>query len=225
MKSLFVLCAAIVVAGPAAAAPGPQVAESKQAHSTVSVAVEPQLNDGRLVIKVAAKNGTDAPVAFGLGSIVINKAAGEPIALSSIQQLINDVRIAAGMPTEGAPGDAPTEGAYASRPQPVAQDGAGRMDVTGYTGGSAIGPAEFVRRTKQVSPKSKPSIDRTTAEAQIAALKQAILQDSMIRPGQITVGQLVSQKLKFKKGEDRTLHLRVRIAGDEHSFTVAAPAG
>lgn len=224
MKSLFVLCATIVVAGPAAAAPAPQIAESKQAHSTVSVAVEPQLNDGRLVIKVAAKNGTNAPVPFGLGSIAINKAAGEPIALSSIQQLINDVRVAAGMPTEGTAGDAPTAGAYASRPQPVAQDGSGRMDVTGYTGGSAIGPAEFVRRTKQVSPKSKPSIDRATAETQIAALKQAILQDSMIRPSQITVGQLVSQKLKFKKGEDRTLHLRVRIAGDEHSFTVAAPS-
>ena len=99
------------------------------------------------------------------------------------------------------------------------------MRPPGYTGGSAIGPAEFVRRTKQVSPKSKPSIDRATAETQIAALKQAILQDSTIRPGQITVGQLVSQKLNFKKGEDRTLHLRVRIAGDEHSFTVAAPAG
>jgi hypothetical protein len=46
----------------------------------------------------------------------------------------------------------------------------------------------------------------------------------MIQPGQIRVGQIVSQKLKFKKGEDRTLYLKIRIAGDEHSFTVAAPS-
>jgi hypothetical protein len=30
--------------------------------------------------------------------------------------------------------------------------------------------------------------------------------------------------VKFKKGENRMLYLRVRIAGDEHSFTIAAPA-
>jgi hypothetical protein len=34
----------------------------------------------------------------------------------------------------------------------------------------------------------------------------------------------VSQKLKLKTGEDRTLHLIVTIAGDTHGFTIAAPA-
>ena len=71
---------------------------------------------------------------------------------------------------------------------------------------------------------SKHLIDRKTAEAQIAALKQAILQDQTIAPGQIAVGQVVSQKLKFAKGEDRTLHLRVRLGSDEHGFTIAAPS-
>src|SRR5438093_11411830 len=121
MKWMLLFCAAIVSASPVAAAE-PQVAESKQAHSSVSVMVEPQLNDGRLVIKVAAKNGTAAPVPFGPGSVSITKAAGTPIALSSLKQLIKDVRIAAGMPVEGAPGGAPTSGAYASRAQPQGAD-------------------------------------------------------------------------------------------------------
>src|SRR6266571_2655929 len=89
MRSVLLLCAAIVVASPVTgAALAPQVAESKLANSSVSVMVEPQLNDGRLVIKVAAKNGKSAPVAFGPGSVSISKAAGAPIALSSLKQLI-----------------------------------------------------------------------------------------------------------------------------------------
>jgi hypothetical protein len=223
MKRLVLLCAAIVLPAPAGAAPASQaVAESKLTHSSVSVVVDPQLNDGRLVIKIAAKNGTTAAIPFGPSSILITKPTGEAIAFNSLQQLVDDVRMAAGM-AEAAPGQAPTPGAYAAAQTQV--DNAGHPDVSGYTGGSGIATNEIVRRTNRALPKSKPSIDRATAEAQIAALKQAILQDSTIRPGQITVGQLVSEKLTFKKGEDRTLHLRVRIAGDEHSFTVAAPAG
>src|SRR5438445_13000749 len=172
MRSIFLSCAAIVLASPvAAASPAPQVAESKQPNSSVSVMVEPQLNDGRLVFKVAAKNGTAAPVPFGPASVSISKAAGEPIALSSLQQLTDDVRLAAGLPAESAPGGAPTAGAYASRETPVAGDGSGRMDVTGSSAGSSFAP-EQMRRW------SKAAIDQRTANAQIAALKQVILQDT-----------------------------------------------
>jgi hypothetical protein len=217
MRSKFLLCAAILLASPVRAAPAaPGIADSKLANSTVSVAVEPQLNDGRLVIKVAAKNGSSAPVAFGPGSVSISTVAGQPVALSSLSKLINDVRTAAGMASAAPAGEAPTQGAYAMRPQSGAQDGSGRMDVTGYTGGSAIAPSETVRW-------SKHSIDPKTAEAQIAGLKQAILQDQTVAPGQIAVGQIVSEKLRFKRGEDRTLHLVVHIAGDSHPFTIAAP--
>src|SRR3954451_18384832 len=136
MKWMLPFCAAIVSASPVAAAEA-QVAESKLAHSSVSVAVEPQLNDGRLVISVAAKNGTAAPVPFGPGAISISTVAGQPIALSSLQKLINDVRVAAGMKPQAAPLGAPTAGAYAAPQMQV--NSAGQADVSNYTGGSAIG--------------------------------------------------------------------------------------
>jgi hypothetical protein len=222
MKSMFLYCAAFLLTTPALAAPpAPQLASSKQGHSSVSVAVEPQLNDGRLVIKVAAQNGTAAAVAFGPASVSVSKANGQPVALSSLQQLTDDVRAAAGMKVERAPGDSPTAGAYASRAQGTGQDGSGRMDVTGFTGASTIGQNEYVRRNE--ARPGKPSISKAEAEKEIAALNEAVLRDSMIAPGQIAVGQIVSQKLKFAKGEDRTLHLIVHIAGDEHGFTIAAP--
>lgn len=221
MKWMLLFCVAIASAPPVAAAE-PQVAESKLAHSSVSVAVEPQLNDGRLVIKIAAKNGTGAPVPFGQGAISISTVAGQPVALSSLQKLINDVRVAAGMKPEATPFGTPTAGAYAAPQMQV--NSAGHADVSNYTGGSAIGSDEYVRQSNRPSPGSKPSIDRKTAETQIASLKQAILQDGVIQPGQIAVGQVVSEKLKFRKGDDRTLHLVVHIAGDEHGFTLAAPS-
>lgn len=218
MKALFAYFAALMIASPAFAAPAdPQIADSKLANSIISVAIEPQLNDGRLVIKIAAKNNSPAPVAFGPASVSISTVAGQPVALSTLPNLINDVRMAAGMTTEAPPGEAPTLGAYAARQQPTATDGSGRMDVTGFSNSSAVG-------SDQRMTFSKHLIDRKTAEAQIAALKQAILQDQTIAPGQIAVGQVVSQKLKFAKGEDRTLHLRVRIGSDEHGFTIAAPS-
>jgi hypothetical protein len=218
---MLLFCAAIVLASPVAAAE-PEVAESKLAHSSVSIAVEPQLNDGRLVMKIAAMNGTAAPVSFGPGAISVSTATEQPIALSSLQNLINDVRVAAGMKLEAVQSGTPTSGAYAAPQMQV--DSTGHADVSNYTGGSAIGSDEIIRQSNRPSRGSKPSIDRKTADAQIAGLKQAILQDQTIAPGQIAVGQVVSQKLKFAKGEDRTIHVKVRIAGDEHGFTIAAPA-
>jgi hypothetical protein len=221
MKWVLLFCASIALASPLTAAE-PQVAESKLAHSSVSVAVEPQLNDGRLVIKVAAKNGTAAPVPFGPGSVSISTVAGQPIALSPLQKLVNDVRVAAGMKPESVPHQTATAGAYAAPQMQV--NSAGQADVSNYTGGSAIGSDEMIRQSNTPSQRSKASIDRKTADAQIATLKQAILQDTTIAPGQIAVGQVVSEKLKFKNGDDRTLHLVVHVAGDEHGFTIAAPS-
>src|SRR5436305_371471 len=206
MKWMLLFCASIGLASPLTAAQ-PQLAESKLAHSSVSVAVEPQLNDGRLVIKVAAMNGTAAPVSFGPGAISITTVAGQPITLSALQTLINNVRVAAGMATVRAPGEVPIAGVYATPQTQV--DSTGHMDVSNYTGGSTVASEQMIRQSNPRSEGSKPSIDRRTAEAQIVALNQAILQDTTIAPGQIAVGQVVSERLKFKKGDDRTLHLKV----------------
>jgi hypothetical protein len=96
----------------------------------------------------------------------------------------------------------------------------GQMDVTGYTGGAAVGGDEY-RRSR--GKRTNPTITQAEAQAQIAALNQAILQDTTLSPGRVIAAQVVSAKLKFAKGEERILHVRVRIAGDDHSFTVAVP--
>lgn len=223
MKSALVLLAgAILVASPAhsTAPPTPAVAESTQSQSSVSVVVEPALSDGRLVLKVAAKNQSGAPVPFGPSAVRIAKLDGRPIPTYPLQSLIDDVRAAAGMAPEGSIASAPTQGAYAA-PQQTIREG-GQMDVTGYTGGAAVGGDEYVRRT-QPRRRTKPSISEAEAQQQIAVLKAAILQDSSLGPNQVAAGQVVSAPLQLKKGEDRTLHLHVRVGSDDHSFTIKAP--
>jgi hypothetical protein len=221
MKMRALLLCSAMLAAPIPAWVSPALAqspaESKLPQSSVSLMVEPKLNDGRLVVRLAAKNLGASPAPFGPSSVSVAKPDGEVIAITPLSSLVDDVRLAAGM--GAAPSaTAPTQGAYAS-PQLNQRDG-GRMDVTGFTGGSAVGGDEYVRRSPK---KVKPTISEAEAQQEIAALNQAILKDSTLAPGQVAAGQLVSQTLKFGKKEDRTLHLRVRVAGDEHSFTIMAP--
>lgn len=219
----LLLCSAMLTATmPAIASPAwaQAAAESKLVQSSVSILVEPQLNDGRLVIKVAAKNLGGAAVPFGPSAISIAKPSSEAIAIYPLAHLVDDVRMAAGLSAETAPATAPTQGAY-SAPQQNVRDG-GQMDVTGFTGGSTVGGDEYVRRSRS-SRKVKPTISEAEAAQQIAALNQAILKDTTLAPGQVAAGQLVSEKLQFGKKEERTLHVRVRVAGEEHPFTIAAP--
>ncbi len=213
----MLLSAAIawMAAGQVGAENGSAVAESTKPQSVVSLLVEPTLSDGRLVLKIAAKNLGTSPVGFGPSAISIAKPSGQAIALYPLQSLIADVRSAAGM---AAAEVAPTAGAYAA-PQPTLGPG-GRMDVTGYTGGRALGNEEYRRSRVR---RGKAAISEAEAQAQIAALNQAILQPTTLAPGQVVAAQVVSDKLKFAKNEERVLQVRVRIAGDEHSFTIAAP--
>ena len=218
MNRMSGICfALLLMPATVSAAPDSGVVTSNQAHSSVSILVEPQLDDDRLVLKIAAQNKSAAPVPFGPGSVTISKPSQESVAITSLQQLINDVRLAAGMKPQSAPGDAPTSGAYALRQQGTGTDGSGRMDVDGYTGGAAIAPDQQLRWNGKARESGEVA-------SKIAALKQAILQETAIQPGQVAAGELVSEKLKFKKGQERTLNVRIRIAGDEHGFTIAAPS-
>lgn len=219
-RTLLIAVALLVALTPAtpAAAQG-AMAESAKPNSSISVAVEPALSDGRLIVKIAAQNRSAAAVPFGPASVAIAKAGGASIPTIPLAKLIEDVRFAAGAVAPPA-GGVPSSSAY-SAPQLNVRDG--RVDPTGYTGGSTIGRDEVIRRTGRRADGKKPSLSMDEANRQIAALQLAILQDKLLQPRQVAAGQVVSEPLKFKKGEDRTIHLWVRIAGDEHSFTLAAP--
>jgi hypothetical protein len=203
------------------AQPAP-AAESKLASSTVSLAVDPKLDDGRMIIRIAAQNRSSAAVNFGPSNVTIQRLDGVAVPLVPLDSLVDDVRAAAGMKVERVVAPAPTAGAYAAPQNSV--NSAGMIDTSGnITGSTSIASAETVRQSTR-ERRRKPTIGKAEAERQIAALKQGILQEKTIAPGHVAAGQIVTAPLKLKKGEDRTLHIWVRLAGDEHTYTIAAPA-
>ena len=145
------------------------IAESAGPNSNVSIAVEPTLSDGRLIVRIAVQNHSAAAVALGPGNVSIAKAKGGPIALIPLQRLIEEVDIAAGGPaTASHAGSA----AYDAPILPVNSEG--RVDVSGYTGGTSVAPDERLRRSRS-SKAGVATISRDEADKQIGVLKAAIL--------------------------------------------------
>jgi hypothetical protein len=185
---------------------------STKAGSAVSISADPTLSDGRLVLRVAAQNRTKAPADFGPGAVRIATASGEVIAIRPLAALIADIRNAAGIEDAGA------VSGVTEAPAMVTNN-SGQRDVSGYTGGMGATVAQSGRKHK-----IKPA-EAAAAEAQIAALKAGILTDTVIAPGQLAAGQLVTEKIKLRNKRERGLVVTVTLAGEEHSFRFEAPAG
>jgi hypothetical protein len=183
---------------------------STKTAGAVSISADPALSDGRLVLRVAAQNRTQAPVAFGPASVRITAAAGESITIRPLAALIAEARSAAGMEEPGAV-------SVVAAPA-ITTNNAGQKDVSGYTGGMGTVVAQGTRKRKP-----RPA-DIAAAEQQIAALKAGILADAMIAPGQLAAGQLVTEKIRFPGKRERGLVVTVTLAGEEHSFRFDAPA-
>jgi hypothetical protein len=185
---------------------------STKAASAVSISADPALSDGRLILRVAAQNRTKAPAPFGPASVRVATVGGEAIAIRPLSALIAETRAAAGMETSGS------ISGFSENPA-LLSNNSGQKDVTGFTGGMNAGVARGGSRRKL-----KPA-DVAAAEAQIAALKAGILADTVIAPGQLAAGQLVTEKIKLPGKRERGLVVTVTLAGEEHSFTFDAPAG
>lgn len=215
IRAALLCCAMAIGAGPVSAqsqATGTLVS-SVEANSTISVAVEPALSDGRLVIKVAAQNKGSTPIAFGPGNISLATPGGKAIPLASVDQLIADVRRAAGLPVQKAR-VAQTSARPASESLPDA-----KITLNSGTFDNVSMTVEGMHKKND-----GPEISKAEARLRIAALEAAMLKDQSLESGGIAAGQIVTAPLVLGRNDDRTLHLRVRIAGDEHGFTIAAPA-
>jgi hypothetical protein len=202
----------LLAAPPALAQDAPAPIVSNGPVSNVSFSADAKLSDGRLVIRIAAQNLGTAPVAFGPANVRVT-LAGKPVALVPLARLIDDVRVANGLPAEGS---STSDEVVRQVAPPIMTNNSGQKDVTGYTGGTATTAAAPVntRRAVRVKPEAAAA-----AEAQIAALKAAILTDRSIAPREVAAGQLVTEKLKLK-GKDRALAVTVTIGDDTHSFTL-----
>jgi hypothetical protein len=181
----------------------------------VSLATDPVLSDGRLVFRVAAHNPTGAPLQFHASDVKVFTAAGAAVNLLTVDELIADVTGAAPAGS-GRSGHDPS--AYSA--PAVTRNSSGQPDVSNYTGGGAgvtggISSRNDTNRSKRkITPEEQQQID---------ALKSAILQTATVEPGKATGGQLVTQKVKFSRKEERAFRVVVDFNGEQHEFNFESP--
>jgi hypothetical protein len=213
--TLLLTCQGIVsmaVAGNATVIEG---LTSTKDQGVVSVMSDPTLADGRLVLKVVAKNRAPAAASFGPQNVKVFTAAGAPVKLMSLEQLVTQTRTAAG------DGSATFAQAPIGNAGPgMRHDSFGRPDVSTYTGGNDTMNGINLGQRVTASQVAK---DDPKLQEQIASLNAAILQDMTIAPAAVAGGRIVTEKLKFARKEAHDLHVVVDFNGEHHEFDFAAP--
>jgi hypothetical protein len=214
--AFLLACQAIATTGLAAAATVAEGLTSTKDHGVVSVMSDPTLSDGRLVLKVVAMNRTQTPASFGPQDVKLSTAAGTPVKLMSLDQLVQEARAATGGGT-----DTMTHGPTVHAGPMMGHDSYGRPDVSGYTGGNDRMTGMDVTQTRIAGKAVK---DDPKVQERIANLNAAILHDLTIAPAAVAGGQVVTEKLKFARKEAHDLRLVVGFNGEQHEFEFAAPA-
>ena len=204
-----------------AAATAPVNLSSTKDRGVVSIVTEATLSDGRLVMKVVAFNRRHEPAAFSDTNVKVSTAAGKPVALFSLGDLIADARRAAGVPSGTATDHDPS---FYSHPGIATNGvgGAGEPDVAGYTGANNPTSGVVSSHTHATSGAYDAQSAAKLQES-VANLNAAILQPMTIAPATAAGGQVVTQKLRFSRKESHALRVVVEFNGEEHEFSFDAP--
>jgi hypothetical protein len=189
---------------------------SKKDKGVISIAVNPTLADGRLILKVVAYNQGTEPAAFGDANIKVTTATGKPVSLIPLERLIAE---ATG--DKRRRGEAQHDPANYSGPS-VSSDMSGRPDVSGMTGSSGSINGNVSRHTD--TSAAQANANSTETAAYVEGLKAAILQPQTIEPSKAAGGQVVTEKLKFGRKDEKALHVVVDFNGETHEFNFAAPS-
>jgi hypothetical protein len=180
---------------------------STQAHGEVHVVSDPQLTDGRLVLRVVILNRGSEAAPFGPADISVATADG-PVALVPRETLLAE--------QTGAPsGRSSGETSQAHSTAALATNGQGQTDVTSYTGAMSVTTAGVPQSTLDHAQRSDPS-----TSAAWKALDAVLLKPMTIPAGSADGGQVVTTRLKRGKGP---LIVTVSFAGETHRFEVAVP--
>jgi hypothetical protein len=184
--------------------------QSDQKLGYVTLNSDLVLDDGRLVLAVGAFNKSAKAAALSPANISIATTTGKPVPLVPFARLEQETR-ARYLPKQGATMHAPTSRAIDT----TAADESGG----GHTGNESLGS----RSIGKPRAKPDPEAEKRMAEA-LENLRVAILQDMTIEPRAAGSGQLVTQTLKFARGEPRKLKMSVTFAGELHEFEFEVPA-
>jgi hypothetical protein len=193
---------------------------STKAHGVVKLVSDPTLSDGRLVLKVVAFNRTSLPSSFGPEDITVRTAAGQPVAVMTLEQLVQETKGTAGHSDKG--GNTFHDPSSYSGPT-MTHDSAGRPNVGNYTGAAGNNTGPLMSSRTSMDERGRGAKDDPQLQQRIDALNAAILHAQSIAPASAVGGQIVTEKIKFARKEEHALRVVVDFNGEQHEFDFAAP--
>lgn len=181
----------------------------------VSIMTDPTLAGGRLVLKIVALNPTAQPLQLRAEDVHVFTAAGKEVPLMSLDALIAEAK---GEQRASHSIDSAHQASNYSRPS-TSTSSTGELDVTGITGANdAVGRAVTQRSRSETEGPADPAIQQ-----QIDALKAGILQTREVPPGKADGAQVVTDRIKFGRKDEKALRVVVSFNGEEHEFNFEAP--
>jgi hypothetical protein len=190
---------------------------STKPHGVVKLVSDPTLSDGRLVLKVVAFNRTSQPASFGPEGITVFTAAGQPVAVMTLEQLVQETK---GTSDKG--GNTFHDPSSYSGPT-MTHDSAGRPNVGNYTGAAGNNTGPLMSSRTSMDERGRGAKDDPQLQQRIDALNAAILHAQSIAPASAVGGQIVTEKIKFARKEEHALRVVVDFNGEQHQFDFAAP--
>ncbi len=220
------LAAALPVASILRADPAPIVAgelKTTHDHGVVSIVPDPALANGRLLIRVVAFNRGSAPAPLSDTAIHVTTAAGKPVALVGVDQLIKELTVARRTDAfNNSMMSAHQPDSFSHNTNSAMRDSAGNV-VEGNYGGANSGTNGAISYASRTGVDVVPKVLDADTQKQIAALKAGILQTLTIVPGAAAGAQIVTEKLRFGRKDERTLKLAVEFNGEQYEFVVPVP--
>lgn len=197
-----------LAANPSGTAARPLI--STKAKGEVAI-VPVSMAGGRLTFKVVAVNRMRRPAHFGPKDIRVS-AAGQPVPLMTLDQLIARAKRAGAETAGSATYDNPGMGGPT-----VSHNMAGQPNLQNFGGGDTMSGEVSMQRSGGGSGSR-------AVKRRIAGLEAAILRDVTIAPGAIKGGEVVTKRFKFPRHAHRTVRVQIRFNGERHTFRFAAPA-
>jgi hypothetical protein len=200
---------------------------SNKDRGSVTIALDPVLDKGRLVLNVTGYNRTDQPVSLTDGDIKVFTAAGRQVGLIKLDRLIAEARggTSRRSPADrdpfddermGVPGRDPSD-PLDNRPRDY------RRPSTDTDTENTVGGAT----TRQSPTGDNSSVTLGTGSlgkrADVEALKGAILQAEVVQPSGAGGGKVVIEKLRFGRKDEHALRVQVNFAGEQHEFNFVPP--
>jgi len=193
---------------------------SKRDAGTVSIMADPTLAGGRLVLKVVAYNQAKEPAKLSDENVKVFTAAGKAVPLMSLESLIDEVRKSAAPQTTYS--DAPIAVPSRESHSMGTQSPAGEPDLGGYSGASNPAGGRNNPYSRTIANSSPENMDAATRQ-QVDGLKAAVLQPMTIAPASAAGGQVVTEKIKFSRKEQKAVRVIVDFNGELHEFFFEAP--